>query len=721
MTNTNSNKSRRDFLKASAASVAVLALAPGEVLGACVKNKNSNSSPNHSNDEELVTESNPLHQSKPFSTGVSGKYPYNGKGKITFQKNIQNGVNLLSQDMICLPNTVYVIQYDFILCEDIIIPSDCILEFDGGSIGGNYTIFGTNTVIKAGLTKIFSTDVNLANKWIIAELLPEWFGAKGDFDIFNRTGADDSDAINKTISIAETLNVRKVKFSNVNYLISKGITINTGDIWLDGSGALLNESVGDNNILVSREGGLFCSDNTDLISFATTVKAPIRISNLQFFCYEGVAFPAYNKLVITNKSIALRWKSENPGPVWPFIVEYCHFEGFNKAIYFDSSHSYCVNKVQINNSSFMYNYCCVKFNEKHNNNTWSFTFNNNCAHGNVTILDIKVKNGPCVIDSNNIEGDRLTNAKTEEYVSRVVIDNGSLSFTRNHSEVNCKTILNLCLSGVVKASINYNNTSIQNSEVVNRCDVSYKASGNLFLEECDIPLYIKEYPLFCSRLSLKNPIDFQINAQYFGELMVYTASPYHYTNKEFLHKKYLLYAGDSGYKCRFVNGILTKSRNGKYANFKSKTFAPSSNSDKSSYIMVAFYNPEGFERSENPISLLHSNEGLVVRTDNVGSQYKYGYFIIHRKKYTGNNYFIRENNISQYFGSISATVFYVPKNRDVYTSSLDFGLNHSNIVDSARSLDDSQQEIGDKVFDVSINKEIVWTGNEWVDLVGRKV
>ena len=63
------------------------------------------------------------------------------------------------------------------------------------------------------------------------------------------------------------------------------------------------------------------------------------------------------------------------------------------------------------------------------------------------------------------------NAKTEEYVSRVVIDNGSLSFTRNHSEVNCKTILNLCLSGVVKASINYNNTSIQNSVVVNRCDV----------------------------------------------------------------------------------------------------------------------------------------------------------------------------------------------------------------------------------------------------------
>lgn len=716
MRDTNSNQSRRDFLKASAASVAVFALAPKEVLCASVEKENL-ATLSHCEEANLVEDNNIIRH----STSVSGKSPYDGKRHIKLEKNILNGVNFLSQDMICFPNTVYVIQYDFILCENIMIPPACILVFDGGSISGNYTISGSGTVIKTGLTKIFSTDVNLVKTWIITELYPEWFGAKGDFDVLNRKGTDDSDAINKTISVAETLNIRKVRFSNVNYLVSKGLTINTGDIWLDGSGALLNESVGDNNVLVSREGGLFCSGNTDLISFAATVNAPIRISNLQFFCYEGVDFPAYNKLEIKNKSIALHWKSENPGPVWPFIVEYCHFEGFNKAIYFDSAHSYCVNKVQINNSSFMYNYCCVKFNENHNNNTWSFTFNNNCAHGNVTILDIIVLNGPCVIDNNNLEGDRMTNAKTEEYVSRVVINNGSLSFKRNHSEGNSKTILNLCLSGIVKASINYNNTSIHNSKAVNRCDITYRDSGNLYLEQSDLPIYIKEYPLFCSRLSLKHPIDFQINPKYFGELMIYTTIPYCYTNKEFIHKKYMLYAGDSSYKCRFVNGILTKSRSGKDANYSSKTFTPSSDSDKSSYIMVAIYNPEGFERSEKPISLVHSNEALVVRTDNVGSQYKYGYFIIHRKKYAGNAYFIREKKISQFLGSVSASEFYIPNNRDVYTSSLDFSLNHSNIVDSARSLEDSQPAIGDKVFDVSINKEIVWTGNEWVDLVGRKV
>lgn len=64
----------------------------------------------------------------------------NGMGRVVLRKNIVSGVNTLTQSMINKSNTIYVIQYDFTLGKDITIPENCILEFEGGSISGNYTI-----------------------------------------------------------------------------------------------------------------------------------------------------------------------------------------------------------------------------------------------------------------------------------------------------------------------------------------------------------------------------------------------------------------------------------------------------------------------------------------------------------------------------------------------------------------------------------------------------
>ena len=68
---------------------------------------------------------------------------YSGMGRKILRKNIVDGVNTLTQSMINQANTIYVIQYDFTLGEDITVPANCTLEFDGGSlrngkIGGNY-------------------------------------------------------------------------------------------------------------------------------------------------------------------------------------------------------------------------------------------------------------------------------------------------------------------------------------------------------------------------------------------------------------------------------------------------------------------------------------------------------------------------------------------------------------------------------------------------------
>lgn len=78
------------------------------------------------------------------------------------------------------PNMKYVIKYDFDLgMGSVIIPQDCLLDFEGGSLS-NGILVGNNTTIEAGLVKVFNTDITLNGTWNITEAYPEWFGAVGD-------------------------------------------------------------------------------------------------------------------------------------------------------------------------------------------------------------------------------------------------------------------------------------------------------------------------------------------------------------------------------------------------------------------------------------------------------------------------------------------------------------------------------------------------------------
>ena len=92
-----------------------------------------------------------MNKDKPATTGTTGDYPYNGMGRVVLKKNIVNNVNTLTQDMfykgevgsrVPNTNTIYIIRYDFTLGEDITVPANCVLEFDGGSLAntsGNTT------------------------------------------------------------------------------------------------------------------------------------------------------------------------------------------------------------------------------------------------------------------------------------------------------------------------------------------------------------------------------------------------------------------------------------------------------------------------------------------------------------------------------------------------------------------------------------------------------
>lgn len=99
----------------------------------------------------------------------------NGMGRVVLRKNLVEGVNTLTQNMINKSNTIYIIQYDFTLGEDITIPANCLLEFNGGCINGNNIIIGNNTVINAAQIGVFGNDIEIAGTWNVEYVLLDWF------------------------------------------------------------------------------------------------------------------------------------------------------------------------------------------------------------------------------------------------------------------------------------------------------------------------------------------------------------------------------------------------------------------------------------------------------------------------------------------------------------------------------------------------------------------
>ena len=120
---------------------------------------------------------------------------FSGMGRKILRKNIVDSVNTLTQSMISDANTVYVIQYDFTLGEDITVPENCVLEFEGGSIknttNNTYKITGTNTTINVDVTYNILNDT-LGGGFTLPYVDIRWFGAISDYDEVNKIGTDSS-------------------------------------------------------------------------------------------------------------------------------------------------------------------------------------------------------------------------------------------------------------------------------------------------------------------------------------------------------------------------------------------------------------------------------------------------------------------------------------------------------------------------------------------------
>lgn len=196
---------------------------------------------NAPDEEDITTDANNLLKFANRSTAV------NQMGYVILRKN-KNLAEQLTQT-----NTIYEIRYEFTLDEDITIPENCVLKFNGGSIKGNgiNTITGNKTKISAGKIKIFDNIIN-GGGFVGFEVFPQWFGAIAD-------GITDcSDAIQAAIDFAANnaipgnpwdilgpKNSLKIKLVAGEYLISKSIYAKSYTN-IDGEGRGISKIINDN-------------------------------------------------------------------------------------------------------------------------------------------------------------------------------------------------------------------------------------------------------------------------------------------------------------------------------------------------------------------------------------------------------------------------------------------------------------------------------------------
>ena len=109
---------------------------------------------------------------------------FSGKGYKILRKNIVQERNVLTQEMMAEPNTIYEIRYDFDLSgETINVPEGCVLKFEGGSLK-NGTLNGNGTTIYGNKVDIL-LNTTLIGQFSNLECDLEWWGVRTGAGIDN--------------------------------------------------------------------------------------------------------------------------------------------------------------------------------------------------------------------------------------------------------------------------------------------------------------------------------------------------------------------------------------------------------------------------------------------------------------------------------------------------------------------------------------------------------
>ena len=341
----------------------------------------------------------------------------NGMGYVILRKN------KTFAEQVTKENTIYEIRYDYDLGEEVTIPANCTLKFNGGSIS-NGTLNGNNTAISG------SPQYNILNDTIIkgfnlSYLDIRWFGAVSDFISTDEPGTDNSIYIKRALEAS-------VNCAGVPILIEGryriGTTIETGyDINLIGRYNNNRTFVTDSDTYTNKVSLLYvdnCSAFKVIGRGSSTTKATnITVKNL-YLRGSGTS----------SNSIFIEY-SATGGPARVGYIAEVEVRSFNKFLYFydDGSNQY----------GTLYGNLTIEKVVAYYNNQFIVSE----ASGNLvpTLCNLIIKdsnieqNGERAIDLENLFGASIIDnciLEGQDYPIKVSIIGGSLKVTNNYFEAN---------------------------------------------------------------------------------------------------------------------------------------------------------------------------------------------------------------------------------------------------------------------------------------------
>lgn len=272
-------------------------------------------------DIKAIIDSNGIKELK-FADKAYNPAEFSGLGRVILRKNIIQGKNVLTQEMINKPNTIYVIRYDFDLNGATInVPENCTLDFQGGSLKDG-TLNGNNTLLVSFPYHIFY-NIKLKNRFNIENLYVEWFGVKPNINI------DNSQVINVAISNAVNIN-KPLLFTNESYYINNPIILKT-KIILKGIYSI------EKNPQIIYTGSTECFEIED--------ERHISIISLSIIRYNYNNHP-YND--IDNAPNCFNFKKG----IYRVYIDNCHFIGFNYVFFCNPVKGEGMSYNTIKNSTF---------------------------------------------------------------------------------------------------------------------------------------------------------------------------------------------------------------------------------------------------------------------------------------------------------------------------------------------------------------------------------
>lgn len=407
---------------------------------------------------------------------------FSGLGRTYLRKNIVNGVNVLTQDMINNPNTIYHIQYDYNLSsQTITIPSGCILLFEGGSISTG-TLSGNNTIIIAEPYNIFKT-IGFAGTFNIEKVIPEWFGAKGDNSTINTKPFQDA------IDFAEFA-ATNVEFQSGDYVID-------GTLYIRKQSRIHITGMGKYKTFIYLKTTSPVNSMIDINSpEVTTYYQFIRIKDLSLYVNNNAEYGIYAPKLTASEidSITIFGASNYALRIeygWSNILYNCAFSrGTNGVYLYRSANAIMMRQCTFTNLSGVGLYMTA-------GNAISVM---DCDFESVKGVPIYIKNrvtnltvNGCYFEGNNETGFDFTN----------VVFNVKTSIIINGSAILADTSFgNTYKNESIVITNNYFNEWFTNSIVFAASVIGLNIRDNYFLKE-DRDCYIFDAPIWDSAITLE--------------------------------------------------------------------------------------------------------------------------------------------------------------------------------------------------------------------------